>query len=106
MEAGRLTYFLTPLRLEVVTNPLTGAVSQRWAEQREIRAERAKITAKAVTRGVEGFVNVDAVYYVRWQHRIEDGWRVRDRDGIIYDVVVEPNREKGLRLLKCTKVNE
>lgn len=106
MNAGRLSYFLTPMRLETVINPDTGSVSRQWVEQKEIRAERMKFTARAVTRGAEGFFAVDAVYLVRMQHRISDGWRVRDRDGVLYDVTVEPNREKGLKLLKCVKVNE
>ncbi len=106
MNAGRLTHFLTPLRLDTVTSAETGEARQVWTEGREMRAERVKFTARAVTRGAENVIAADAVYYVRIQHPVSDGWRVRDRAGTLYDVVVEPNREKGLKLLKCTKAND
>lgn len=106
MNAGRLSYFLTPMRLETVTDPASGAITRRWVEQKEIRAERVKLTVRSQMRGVELFNAADAVYYIRHRHRIEDGWRMKDRDGTLYDVVVEPNREKDLKVLKCTKVNE
>lgn len=106
MTAGRLNYFLTPLRLERSYNPITGETTSHWAEKPEIRAERVKFTAKAVYRGVESLIAADAVYLVRYRHEISDGWRVRDREGTVYNVVVEPNREKDLKLLKCTKVND
>lgn len=106
MKAGRLTSFLTLCRLEVSKNPNTGAILRKWVDVREVRAERVKFIARAVTRGVEGFVEADAVFYVRDQHHVEDGWRVRERNGTVYDVVVEPNREQGYNLLKCTKVND
>lgn len=106
MNAGRLSYFLTPMRLETVINPDTGEITRRWTELTEIRAERVKVASKAVTRGNEDFVAVDAVYYIRWNHDVRDGDRIRERGGNTYEVVVEPNREKGLKLLKCTKVND
>lgn len=106
MNAGRLTEFLTPMHLETGVDPASGAIKRDWVEEKEIRAERVKLTTRAVTRGAEGFIEADAVYYVRIQHRIKDGWRVADRYGTLYDVVTEPNREKGLLVLKCTKVNE
>lgn len=106
MKAGRLNCFLTPSHLVTATDPESGAVTRRWTDEKEIRAERVKFTAKAVMRGAEGFIQADAVFYVRHRHRIEDGWRVRDRAGMLYDVVVEPDRENDLKLLKCTRVNE
>lgn len=106
MNAGRLSYFLTPLQLVTRIDPESGSVRRQWVVHREMRAERVKFAAKAVTRGAEGFTAVDAVYLVRMRHEISDGWRVRDREGTLYDVVVEPNREKDFKLLRCTKVNE
>lgn len=106
MEAGPLNTFLKLRRIVVETSPSTGEVTRRWEDVREVRAQRVKFVAKAVTRGSEAFVQADAVFYIRIQHHIEDGWRVIDRSGTEYDVVVEPNREKGLNLLKCTKVND
>jgi head-tail adaptor len=106
MNAGKLSYFLTPLQLENVINPETGEMRQVWVEGKEMRAERVKFVARAAVRGSESVIGADAVYYVRIQHPIDDGWRVRERGGVLYDVVVEPNREKGLKLLKCTKVND
>lgn len=106
MKAGRLNYFLTPKRLQTVTNPETGETRREWTEEKEIRAERVKITAKAMMKGPELIQHIDAAFYVRFAHPIADGWRVKDREGIIYDVNVEPNREKGLKLLKCSKIND
>ncbi len=106
MKAGRLSYFLTPQKLEVLEDPVTGETKRVWRDQPEIRAERVKFISKAVTRGGESFFDADAVFRIRWTHRIEDGWRVQERGGFLYDVTVEPDRENDMRLLKCTKVND
>ena len=106
MNAGRLTSFLIPLELVKETDKVTGEITRRWKEHPEIRAERVKYAAKIVQRGGEMVTKVDAVFYIRIQHKVADGWRVRTRDGAIYDVTVEPNRDKQLKLLTCSKVND
>lgn len=106
MNAGTLAYFLDCFRLETVTDPVTGETTREWTEAGTVRADRIKLNGRAVMSGRESTVKADAAYYVRIQHHITDGWRVRERGGYLYDVTVEPNRQKGLKLLKCTKVND
>lgn len=105
MRAGRLNTFLTPQRLAVTVNADTGETLRRWETLPDIRAERVKFNARAVAKRGEVTIDADAVFYIRINHPVEDGWRVRERGGELYDCVVEPNREKGLKLLKCKKVN-
>lgn len=106
MKAGRLNTFLTPMHLTVTHDPVTGEACRSWVELREIRAERVRYAARHVYNSAELVVGIDAVFHVRIQHPVEDGWRVRERNGETYDVVVEPNTEKQLKLLRCTKVND
>lgn len=106
MKAGRLNYFLTPMELITEHNPDTGETLRYWEAHDEIRAERVKFIARAATRGVESLTVADAIFRIRYRHDVKDGWRVRDREGVKYDVVVEPDRENGMKLLKCTKVND
>ncbi|WP_303745040.1 phage head closure protein [uncultured Duncaniella sp.] len=106
MKAGRLNTFITPMHLTVTHDAVTGEARRVWEELPEIRAERVKYTARHVYNSAELVVGVDAVFHIRYAHPVRDGWRVRERGGDIYDVVVEPNREKQLKLLRCTKVND
>lgn len=106
MKSGRLNTFLTPMQLTVVTNQQTGETHREWVEMPQIRAERVKFIAREVRKSGEITVSADAVFHIRIQHPVSDGWRVRERDGFLYDVVVEPDKKNQLKLLKCTKVNE
>lgn len=106
MNAGSLTYRLVAIEYVTTEDPLTGEKISEWIDRFTMRAERIKLTGKAVVRGSESVIEADAAYYVRIQHPIKDGWRVRELGGDLYDVVVEPNREKQLKILKCKKVND
>ncbi len=106
MFAGRLTEKLIPSRLVRETDPRTGETRERWEELAPIRAERMKLTARSVLRRRETVTEIDAAYYVRIQHPVSDGWRVLNSDGVKFDVVVEPNRDKMLKILKCTRAND
>lgn len=106
-KAGLYTDRAVLLRLETAADPRSGAVTRRWAEVRAVRCYRERAMARAVIRGPEGFAEVDAYYRVPEVHRVEIGWRLRDRAGQLYDIVnIEPNRAGMYNLCKCTLVNE
>ncbi|MCM1369833.1 MAG: head-tail adaptor protein [Candidatus Amulumruptor caecigallinarius] len=106
MNAGGLRGMLIPLELQSFKNPMTGETIEEWVEHPPMRAQRIKIVGKAVVSGKESVIEQNTAYYVRLKHPISSGWRVKDKDGILYDVIVEPNDEKQLKVLECKKVNE
>lgn len=107
MNAGPLRERLVPIKPTEVRNEETGEITRGWEEQPQIRGQLTTYRGRERATQGEVVVNVDACYYVRYQQKIRDGWRLRDlSDGQLYTVVVEPNREKLFKLLRCTKVND
>ena len=106
MIAGALNEKLIPIRPVREINSKTGECTSGWEELPPIRAQRVKLSVREAVRRRETVVEADAAYYVRYQHPIADGWRVLNSDGVKFNVVVEPNRSKMLKILKCTRVND
>lgn len=107
MRAGKMTSFLTVMKRTEEEDPVSGVVKPVWVQSATVRAERQSATYRTVVKGSETYETADAVFIVRFAHDIRTGDRVVERRfGELFDVTVEPNREKDLKTLKCTLVND
>lgn len=78
------------------------------AEGTPVWAQRVSETGRQLKEGAELFASYDAEFVVHIEVACQEGWQVRDvRDeGRLYRVeTVVLNRQRGLRTLKCKKVN-
>lgn len=73
-----------------------------------IYAGRGKISGKVVNEAGELFELHYADFNVRTGYPVDSGWRVEEMEsGTLYDVdTVDVNVYKGMKTLKCRKVNK
>lgn len=80
--------------------------SREWNEGEWIWADRSKYNGDTVNESGEIFSDYRAEFRVRYAHEILEGWRIRERGGLLYVVRnVIPDRRNGMRTIKCEKVN-
>lgn len=72
-----------------------------------VAAELRRESGNGVNVNGERFSDYRAEYYIYWQHKICNGWRVTDIDTeLTYTVTnVFPDRRLNLRRLVCERVN-
>lgn len=104
MYAGRMTEKL------VITRPATatdnfGHTAQSYIIYGAVWGERIRYAGREIHDAGESFAAYDAEFNIRWAHDVKEGWRV-EYEGATYDVTnVLGNRKRGMRTLKCTRVN-
>lgn len=74
---------------------------------RPIPAERRKESGSFRSVVNEQYSDYRAEYYVYYQHRISDGWKIKDCEtGIEYIVANHfPDRSQNIRRLVCERIN-
>lgn len=106
MMAGRLKYFLELLRPARSVDEY-GSEAVSWLRAGHCRAERVKRSGGRSEETQERFADVRVEWNVRIQHKVLEGWRVRERGGYLYEVAaVVPNRDRGYVTLVTERVNE
>ena len=110
MNPGLLRERLICKMPEESQSPLGKSKATRFTLYRAgqpIYAERRKLeSSEAVVNG-EVFPDYRAEFNIRIFHPIKEGWRVTEESsGIEYRVkTVEVNKPRGMKTLKCEKVN-
>lgn len=105
MMTTRLAVYMPKQTDNVYSTGITTYVP--YLEGRAIAAERRKFYGTSIMEVKEDFADYRAEFYVYWQHKIEEHWRVVDKEtGIKYEVkTVFPDRRNNLRKLYCERVN-
>ncbi|MDE6679954.1 MAG: head-tail adaptor protein [Muribaculaceae bacterium] len=110
MKAGKLNIRIQ--RRRPVKRSAAGFGSGSVSYQDEgapVWAQRVSETGRQIKEGGEVFAAYDAEFHVHYAVQIGEGWRVREcgpegREYRVANVIV--NRQRGLRTLKCKKVND
>ena len=103
--AGRFKYRLILMKPQVTQTP-TGASRLTYVQTKEVWAERLRFTGRRSIEAGEEFADYTAEYNIYIAHQCDDGWRVQEIGGHLYDVVTtDPNRDRGIVTLKCQRVN-
>ena len=77
-----------------------------WTETALIWAERTRATPRYGVEVDEMFSDQTAEFNIRAYHEVKANWRVEDSDGVLYTVTnVIPNITRGMKTLRCEKVN-
>jgi len=106
MRAGAMKYRLRVLCPQSTTSGF-GDEGEPFQFLRTIWAESVKLTGSRSIEVAEQFANYYAEFNIRDAHKVKDGWRVQQEDGVLYDVTnVIPNKDRGMLTLQCMKVNE
>ncbi len=109
MIAGRLKYRLRLFRPARTSDSFgeQGAGADGFAFSAEVWAERVKFSSSRRMQAAEEFSDYRVEYRIRAAHRVEEGWRVEQLGGKLYDVAgIEPNRARGYVTLICERVNQ
>lgn len=105
MRAGQMKYKLHLLRPVVQVNTY-GEQETTYASYRTIWAERVKWAGARSEEVAEHFADQTVQYRIRDAHPVKENWRVTQLGGYTYTVVaIEPNLNKGMLTLTCTRVN-
>lgn len=107
MIAGKLKYLIELQRPEHQTGAF-GSISAKpdFVPTRRVRAGRVKLSGQSRMSAYERFSDFNAIYEIRDAHTVDNGWRVQEIGGHLYTVcAVEPNRERGMLILICKRVN-
>lgn len=77
-----------------------------WSETATIWAERCRTTPRYGVEADEMFSDITVEFNIRAYHEVKANWRVEDTDGVVYTVTnVIPNIPRGMKTLRCEKVN-
>lgn len=98
-------------RLEIqqptVTKDKYGAENTVYTTVRIVHAERVKTSGARSEEMGEHFPDYSAQFNVRYEHPIEENWRVKQLGGYLYTVTnIVPNIDRGMKTLICARVNE
>lgn len=105
MRAGQLKYKLRLLRPTTTTNDF-GEENITYEEFRTIWAERAKYSGRNSEELAEHFADASVNWIIRDAHPVQEHWRVEQLGGYLYTVeAVEPNLNKGMKTLICSRIN-
>ncbi len=78
----------------------------RWSETAMTWAERVRTTPRYGVEVDELFSDQITEFNIRAYHEVKANWRVEDSDGTLYTVTnVIPNIPRGMKTLRCEKVN-
>lgn len=106
MIAGRMKYRLTILEPQTVRNTY-GEETTDYVATRTVHAERVKHSGKRSEEVNEHFPDYNVEFNIRDVHPVAENWRVQQLGGYLYTVTaIEPNLDKGMKTLICTRVNE
>jgi len=106
MIAGRMRYMLTIFEPQSGVDGF-GGKQVKFIEKGTIHAERTKSAGSMGEEVGEMFTTYTAEYNIRDVHKIKEGYRVEEKGGYLYTVsAVIENRQKGMKTLICTRVNE
>lgn len=107
MIAARLNYRIILKRPRPLTLDFFGEETLIFEEVGRFAVERKEMGGASVKQAGEIFTDYHATFILRWHVSVAVGWRVVDEDGIEYEVTsCVPNRRRGLREIKCNRVNE
>ncbi len=105
MRSSKMRYRLRILKPETETDAF-GSKLTKWTETTLTWAERTKTTPRYGVEVDELFSDVTAEFNIRAYHEVKANWRVEDSDGVLYTVTnVIPNIPRGMKTLRCEKVN-
>ena len=105
MRISTLHYKLRVLRPDFSASG-SGAAAVAWREVGYCSAERVKLTGRRMLSAGEIVTDCDAMWRVRIEVPVKEGWRFEDSEGNLWEVTLpEPNIELELVTLKCVKVN-
>lgn len=106
MRAGEMKYKLQLLKPSVVTNDF-GEEKPSYEYIRTIWAERVKQSGVRSEEVGEHFPDYSVEFNIRDAHPVEENWRVQQLGGYLYTVTnIIPNLDRGMKTLKCERVNE
>lgn len=109
MKAGRLKERLEILDLQTSGSDFSSKRPVYVARPNPIRAELKKQTGRQEVQAAEIFASYSAEFNIREEHQLKEGDRVRHlcSGGLLYKVEnVLWNRERRMKTLQCTKVNQ
>lgn len=106
MIAGRMRYRLRVYRPES-SNSGFGRGAVKYSFEKVIWAERETISGSRSVEAGEVFADYRVTFKVRDAHAVCEGWRVEERGGRLYEVTnVIPNIARGMKVLRCERVNQ
>lgn len=105
MQAGRMRHRLRILKPVTAKDEFQAEYTD-WIETAVAWAERVKSTPRFGVEVVEVFSDFTVEFNIRAAHEVDNGWRVEQLGGHLYTVTnVTPNIERGMKTLRCERVN-
>lgn len=106
MRAGALKFKLILYQPQMAVNRF-GEEARSFDKYRTVAAERVKHTGRRSEEVGEHFAAYTAEYNIRDAHPVDEGWRVQQLGGHLYNVTaVIHNLDRGMKTLICERVNE
>lgn len=106
MQAGRMRYMLELFEPVRVTDRF-GSETVEWVSRGKVHAERVRQAGRLSQEADERFGDYSVDFNIRYQHAIDEHWRVRLLGEHLYEVTaVIPNIDRGMKTVKCERVNE
>lgn len=106
MRSAKMRHRLRILRKDSAKDEFRSFRTE-WTETATVWAERVRITPRYGMEADEIFSDFTAEFNIRAYHEVRDGWRVEGSDGNLYTVTnVTPNIARGMKTLRCEKVNQ
>ena len=105
MRSSKMRYRLRILKPETKTDAFKSKTTT-WTETTVTWAERVRTTPRYGVEVDEMFSDLIAEFNIRAYHEVKPNWRVEDTEGVLYTVTnVIPNLPRGMKTLRCEKVN-
>ncbi|MDE6380669.1 MAG: head-tail adaptor protein [Muribaculaceae bacterium] len=105
MRSARMRFRLRILKPEARVDAFKSK-TVTYSETTVTWAERVKTTPRYGVEADELFSDQITEFNIRAYHEVKANWRVEDSDGVLYTVAnVIPNIPKGIKTLRCEKVN-
>lgn len=105
MIAGRMRHKLRLLKPERETDGLGGQRTD-YVETVTVWAERVKMSGSYGEEVGEKFPSYLVEFNIRDAHEVGENWRVEQLGGYLYTVVnIIPNPQRGMKTLRCDRVN-
>lgn len=100
-----MRYKLRLLKPVAVADGFGGSRTE-YHETHTVWAERQKVSPRFVEEVGELFSDLTVEFNIRDIHEVDERWRVEQLGGHLYTVAnIIPNRERGMRTLRCERVN-
>ena len=106
MMAGKMKYRIVLLEPKRTTDKF-GAEVDTYEQTRTVHAQRVSTSGDRSEEVGEHFPDYKVEFNIRDAHPVDENWRVQQLGGYLYTVTnIVPNLDRGMKSLKCVRVNE